>query len=140
MTLYTTTKKYCTIYQANYLQATLTNDTDIRLYLSNPGSADLTFGIGYRLAIKHKLNGDIKLKSSSVENQSSNQNSTLSNSTNLNCKDSFRYSLDTNFQQSKKLKLKIGTTYEDGSVGNDSRNPRIPVNLKVPGSNTINIL
>jgi len=187
--------------QAQYLQATLTNAVDIGgLYLSSPGgsdgfakvkgddwgygfngglkykfSDDLIFGIGYRSAIKHKLDGDIKLESSAIGNQTSNfnaklttpenitagfsyklndkitllhdtsftrwsrvktlninaQNSNLTNSTNLNFKDSFRYSFGAHFQQSEKLKLKIGAAYEQGSVGNDSRNPRLPVSDKV---------
>ena len=187
--------------QAQYLQATLTNAVDIGgLYLSSPGSSDgfakvkgddwgygfngglkykfsddLTFGVGYRSAIKHKLDGDIKLESAAVGNQTSNfnaklttpenitagfsyklndkitllhdtswtrwsrvktlninaQNSDLSNSTNLNLRDSFRYSFGAHFQQSERFKLKIGTAYEQGSVGNDSRNPRLPISDKV---------
>ena len=187
--------------QSQYLQATLTNAVDIGgLYLSSPGSSDgfakvkgddwgygfngglkykfnddLTFGVGYRSAIKHKLDGDIKLESSVIGNQASNfnaklttpeninagfsyklndkitllhdtswtrwsrvkalninaQNSNLSNSTNLNFKDSFRYSFGAHFQQNEKLKLKIGAAYEDGSVVNDSRNPRLPISDKV---------
>ena len=187
--------------QAQYLQATLTNAVDIGgLYLSSPGSSDgfakvkgddwgygfngglkykfnddLTFGVGYRSAIKHKLDGDIKLESSAIGNQASNfnaklttpenitagfsyklndkitllhdtswtrwsrvkalninaQNNNLSNSTNLNFKDSFRYSFGAHFQQNEKLKLKIGAAYEDGSVVNDSRNPRLPISDKV---------
>ena len=187
--------------QAQYIRSTLTNAVDIGgIYLSSPGSSDgfakvkgddwgygfnaglkyqlsddLTFGLGYRSAIKHKLDGDIKLESS-LGNQTSNfnaklttpenitagfsyklnekitllhdtswtrwsrvktlninatQNSNLSNSTNLNFKDSFRYSFGAHFQQNEKLKLKIGAAYEDGSVGNDSRNPRIPISDKI---------
>jgi len=187
--------------QAQYIKATLTNAVDIGgLYLSSPGSSDgfakvkgddwgygfngglkyqfsddLAFGVGYRSAIKHKLDGEIKLESSAIGNSASDfnaklttpenltvglnyklndkitllhdtswtrwsrvktlninaENSNLSNSTNLNFKDSFRYSFGAHFQQNEKLKLKIGAAYEDGSVGDDSRNPRIPISDKI---------
>ncbi len=187
--------------QAQYIKAILTNAVDMGgLFLSTPGSSDgfakvkgddwgygfnaglkyqfsdnLTFGIGYRSAIEHKIEGDIKL-SSAISNQASEintklttpenltvgfnyklnykitllhdtswtrwsriktlninaiQNSTLSNSTNLNFRDSFRYSFGAHFQKNEKLKLKIGAAYEEGSVGDDSRSPRIPISDKI---------
>ena len=187
--------------QAQYLQATLTNAVDIGgLYLSSPGSSDgfakvkgddwgygfnaglkykftdnLSFGLGYRSAIKHKIKGDVKLESAAVGNQASAfnskittpenltvgfsyklndkltllhdtswtrwsrvktldinaQNSDLSNSSEINFKNSFRYSFGAHFQQNDKLKLKIGAAYEQGSVSNEFRNPRIPISDKI---------
>lgn len=188
--------------QAQYIKAILTNAVDVGgLFLSNPGSNDgfakakgddwgfgfngglkyqfndqITFGIGYRSAIKNKITGDIKLSSNAIGNQTSSfnaklttpetltagfsyklndkimllhdtswtrwsrvktlninatQNSNLSNSTNLNFQDSFRYSFGAHFQKNEKLKFKIGAAYEDGSVEDDSRNPRMPISDKI---------
>lgn len=95
--------------QAQYIKATLTNAADVGgLFFSNPGSSDgfaktkgddwgfgfnlgakyklndkLEFGIGYRSAIKHKIEGKVKLDSSSIGNLSSSFNSKLVTPENL---------------------------------------------------------
>ena len=94
---------------------------------------NITAGFSYKLNDKITLLHDTSwTRWSRVKSLNINaQNSNLSNSTNLNFKDSFRYSFGAHFQQSEKLKLKIGAAYEQGSVGNDSRNPRLPISDKV---------
>lgn len=95
--------------QAQYIKATLTNAADVGgLFFSNPGSSDgfaktkgddwgfgfnlgakyklndkLELGIGYRSAIKHKIEGKVKLDSSSIGNLSSSFNSKLVTPENL---------------------------------------------------------
>ena len=120
-------------------------DGDIKLESSAIGNQTSNFnaklttpeniiaGFGYKLNDKITLLHDTSwTRWSRVKTLNINaQNSNLSNSTNLNFKDSFRYSFGAHFQQNEKLKLKIGVAYEDGSVGNDSRNPRIPISDKI---------
>lgn len=93
---------------------------------------NLTAGFSYKLNDKLTLLHDTSwTRWSRVKTLNINAtNSALSDSTNLNFKDSFRYSFGAHFQQNEKLQLKIGGAYEQASV-DESRNPRIPISDKI---------